>query len=131
MSRKKTKRKPKDLEHYRKSVPSSIKARIGKGSYKHIQNNFTTETWNKWFNDNTQSIKDIIAQGEVPSIERIDPTNHYQPSNCIWLPLKVNSVLGKINSLKKELIGYQTYISKNISLFPEELRDTYKARYLD
>jgi hypothetical protein len=122
-------RKPKDIEHYRHSVPMAINARVGKGAYKNITNDFGEHGWSKWFNDSYDSLKAIIEAGEIPSIERVDPKKNYCYENCIWLPLTMNQMLGKIHYYEEMANRHRKYCLKNIEKIPYELRNYYILSY--
>ena len=126
---KKTTRHPKTVEYYRKSVPVSINSRVGKKAYKLIKNEFTEDSWNKWFNNNLTQLQNIIDQDKIPSIERIDSVKNYCASNCIWLPLGLNTAFGKINGLKKELNCWRKYCRDHINEIPIVLQEYYKGQY--
>lgn len=122
-------KKPKDLEHYRHSTIVSINSRVGKKAYKGIENLFDTQTWNHWFNDHQETLRGIIDEGLIPSIERIDSDDHYHPDNCIWLPLTVNVSLGKIHYYEEMADRMRKHVSKMIEWIPEDYREFYKLEY--
>lgn len=130
-NRKKKDKCVKTYEHYRKSMWKGIVDRCGKKrGYKNIQNLFTSETWEIWYNKNEILIRNLLQQNITPSIERVDSKKDYSPENCIILPANLNSTLGRIHSAKKQLKIFQKYVENNLHFFPDELREYYKQEYL-
>lgn len=125
----KNKQKPKSEEEYRHSTFASINSRVGKGSYKKVKNLFDLHSWNKWFNENLLDLRKIIDSEAIPSIERVDSNGDYEPSNCIWLPNKLNQALGRINYYQKMADSCRRYCSNHLDEIPDTLRDHYRSIY--
>lgn len=54
----------------------------------------------EWDNSFVQFLADMGARGDGMTIDRIDPSGHYEPGNCRWVP---HSQQGRES--KKNLIG--------------------------
>lgn len=108
----------KDKVKKEKSFESKIKemyrnqiARCKTSHYKKIgvKVEWSLEEFTSWMESNKERYDAIKKAGHSPSVDRIDNKGNYNSSNCRLLPLKLNTTLGRITSLQKQLKELYAY----------------------
>jgi hypothetical protein len=95
------------IRHYTRSSWSSVNQRTLNGAWnaspavvnnkqqqsyfrKGVMLNMTYADWKQMWIDNTTNVLAIISAGDIPSVDRIDPTKHYEVGNVRIIPLSDN-----------------------------------------